>query len=376
VRLLPAHRDGRALLVGGAVLLLVTATYPEYAHIAARPLAVFVLPGLFTAVLGGWRPTATVGVLSFVVAVAVGLSGALTAQALVARWGIILVVLVLGTVAAALRERQEARVAELDRTLLLREAFELGLAPAPRPPAGFVAVARYRPAESRLLLGGDFLEAIALPDGRLAVLIGDVCGHGPREAAFGAALRAGWLGIVRSSRQDPAGWVESLGASFFHDERIDTFVTLCTGYLDRATGTARFVNCGHPPPVRLSGRPEPLDLPPGPPLGLGFALPRTSTEVAWGGEPLLFYTDGLVENPALAGPPRRWEEDGLLDWLRRPSAVTSRDPDELADAVVAAATAGRDLRDDIAVLLVASRPVGAAVAGISTRGTPGAAGRG
>lgn len=353
--LLPAHRDRRALLVGSAVLLLVTVAYPVYGGFAARPLAVFVLPGLFTAVIGGWRPTAAVAAASLAVSVPVGLSGAPSAQVLVGRWALIVLVLVLGTVAAALRERQEARVAELDRTLLLREAFELGLAPAPRPPAGCVAVARYRPAESRLLLGGDFLEAIALPDGRLAVLIGDVCGHGPREAALGAALRAGWLGIVRSGPPDPARWVESLSASFLQDEQVETFVTLCTGILDRRSGQARFVSCGHPPPVRLGDRPEPLPLPPGPPLGLGLTLPCTATEVPWDGRPILLYTDGLVENPRLTGAPDRWDESGLLGWLTT-AGPPPEQLDTLADDVLAAATAGRDLRDDVAVLLVAARP--------------------
>lgn len=377
MRLLPAHRDRRALLVGGVALLLVTVTYPEYADIAARPLAVFVLPGLFTAVVGGWRPTATVGTASFAVSLVVGLTGAPGLQDLAARWGLIAVVLALGTLAAALRERQEARVAELDSALLLREAFELGLAPAPRPPADCVAVARYRPAESRLLLGGDFLEAIALPDGRLAVLIGDVCGHGPQQAAFGAALRAGWLGIVRSSPPDPAGWVRSLAASFFQDERIDTFVTLCTGYLDLAAGQACLVSCGHPPPVRLSAPVEPLQLAPGPPLGLGLELPATAPLRPWAGEPLLFYTDGLVENPPLTGPRIRWEEDGLLDWLRRNGSGPGPDDLEaLVDAVVEAATTGRDLRDDIAVLLVAARVPQPQPAGVRTPGTPDAAGRG
>ena len=72
-------------------------------------------------------------------------------------------------------------------------------------------------------LGGDFLEAIALADGRLAALIGDVCGHGPREAAFGAALRAGWKSIALGGKHDPADWVDELNAAFFQDGRIDTF---------------------------------------------------------------------------------------------------------------------------------------------------------
>jgi serine phosphatase RsbU (regulator of sigma subunit) len=71
-----------------------------------------------------------------------------------------------------------------------------------------------------------------------------------------------------------------------------------------------------------------------------------------GGDPLLFYTDGLIENPKLEGPPRRWDEDGLLAWLDgHLPLMTARD---LLDALLEAATDGRDLRDDIAILLVAA----------------------
>ena len=62
------QRDRRALLVGAAALLVLTATYPIYADIATRPLAVFIFPGLITAVLGGWRPTVMVGVAAFAAA--------------------------------------------------------------------------------------------------------------------------------------------------------------------------------------------------------------------------------------------------------------------------------------------------------------------
>jgi Stage II sporulation protein E (SpoIIE) len=78
----------------------------------------------------------------------------------------------------------------------------------------------------------------------------------------------------------------------------------------------------------------------------------TAGDVPWGGDPLLFYTDGLIENPKLEGPPRRWDADGLLAWLDGHLPImTAR---EFLDALLEAATDGRDLRDDIAILLVAA----------------------
>ena len=344
--------DRRAAIAGAVVLAVLAPVYPVVADAAARPLAVFVLPCLLTAVLGGWRPTVLVGVASLITAVVLGVAGPLDTDALIARWSIIVLGVVMGAIGAAVREHQSHRLAELDETMALREAFERALAPSPVPPPGFVAVARYRPAESRMQLGGDFLEAIALADGRLAVLIGDVCGHGPREAAFGAALRAGWKSIALGGKHDPADWVDELNAAFFQDGRIDTYATMCTGYLDLSAGVTRLVNVGHPPPVLLERPARALDLPPAPPLGLGMFDQWGATELAWGGQPVVFYTDGLIENPSQRGQPRRWGVDGLLAWLN--TRPPTRTIDDLADALLAAATTQRHIRDDIAMLIIAA----------------------
>lgn len=338
---------------GAVALAVLAAVYPVVADAFNRPLSIFVLPGLLTAVRGGWRPTVLVGMSSLAIAVVVGVVGPLDEGPLVARWLVIGSGIVIGAVGAALREHQAGLLADLDEAVALKEAFEHGLAPSPIPPDGFVAVARYRPAESRMHLGGDFLEAVALTDGRLAVLVGDVCGHGPREAAIGAALRAGWKSIALSDKRDPTDWVDALNAAFFQDGRIDTYVTMCTGYLDLDARVARLVNAGHPPPVSLERATRLLDLPPAPPLGLGFTGVWTAIDLAWDGDPLLFYTDGLTENPTHGGPPRRWGEEGLLAWLDQHPHLST--VDNLIDALLDAATTGRDLRDDIALLLVGRR---------------------
>ena len=342
--------DRRALIAGASTLAVLAVAYPVFADAAARPLAVFVLPGLLSAVLGGWRPSVLVGVLSLTVAVVLGVIGPLDTGALIARWLVIGAGILIGAFGATVREHQSHRLADLDEAVTMMEAFERGLAPAPIVPDGFVAVTRYRPAESRMQLGGDFLDAVALSDGRFAVLIGDVCGHGPREAAIGAALRAGWKAIALSDKRDPADWVDALNVAFFSDGRIDTYVTLCTGYLDSRAGITRLVTAGHPPPVVLRQPPGRLDVPPAPALGLGFDHVWAATELPWTGDPILFYTDGLIENPMSEGPPRRWGEDGLLTWLGEQSATSN--VDALARGLLDEAINGRDLRDDVALLLV------------------------
>jgi serine phosphatase RsbU (regulator of sigma subunit) len=344
-------RDRRAAVAGGIVLVVVAIVYPIVADATARPLSVFVLPSLLAAVLGGWRPTLLVGGAGLIVAIFIGLVGPLDTTALVARWAIVLVGTVMGALGAAVREAQSDRLASLHEAVALRAAFERALAPAPIAPPGFRAVSRYQPAESRMHLGGDFLEGIALADGRFAVVIGDVCGHGPREAAFGSALRAGWKAIALGNGGDPVDWVQSLDDAFFRDGRIDTYVTMCTGWIDREMGRMRLVTLGHPPPVMLGSSPRELSVQPAPPLGLGHHGGWVATEHEWPGAPVLFYSDGLVENPGRGDGSDRWGIEGLLCWLAtRPQ---HGDLTQVADDLVTVASRERQRRDDVALLLVA-----------------------
>jgi serine phosphatase RsbU (regulator of sigma subunit) len=344
--------DRRAALVGGVALLVVIGVYVVIEEAAEQPLGLLALPCLLTATLGGWRPTVAVGAASLVAAVVLAAVSPLVAEAVVWRLLIILAAVAMGTSGAALRQRQSDRLADLDEATALRAAFERALLPSPAPPPGYVAVLRYRPAETRLQIGGDFVEAVALADGRLAVLIGDVCSHGPREAAFGSALRAGWKAIVMSGKDDPADWVAALDTSFFRDGRIDTYVTLCVALFDLSACEVRVINLGHPPPVLLAQPVRPLDVPPFRPLGLGFDDDWVATAIPWNRQPMLFYTDGLIENPVSREEPKRWFEAGLLAWLEGHPGVD--DPIDYADRLIQSATEGRQLRDDVALLLVAA----------------------
>lgn len=344
-------REDRRGLVTALVLLVVTSvSYPLYADLAARPLAVFAVPPLLAAVLSGWRATALAGVASIAVAAVVGISGPLDGPAVAARLIIITLAAGLGGVGAALRERQQHTIASLDATTTTLQSFQGALVPTLAAPDGFVVAARYLPADTNMSFGGDFLDVAPLSDGRLGLVIGDVAGHGPRAAALGAAVRAGWRAIVYEGRDDPAEWVRRLNAAFFDPNELSLFITLCTGFLDPRHGRLCLVSAGHPAPVALGREPHLLPLPAGRPLGLGEGDWHV-THAPWDDEPLLFYTDGLVENPRLEGRPERWNEDGLLGWLRHEARV-GEEPSRLADRLVTAATAGREVRDDVAVLIV------------------------
>jgi serine phosphatase RsbU (regulator of sigma subunit) len=167
------------------------------------------------------------------------------------------------------------------------------------------------------VLGGDFYDAVELEDGTLRAVIGDVCGHGPDEAALGVCLRIAWRTLVVASTVHelvlPA-LDDVLVAERQHDE---TFVTVCDISIrpDRRTATVRLA--GHPPPLLL--RPTPVawpDVVPGPPLGVvpGQAWPAAVTSLA-GPWAVLLYTDGLIEGHQ-RGSDERLGVDGLTDRLR------------------------------------------------------------
>ncbi len=198
-------------------------------------------------------------------------------------------------------------------------------------------------------LSGDFLEAIALPDGRLGVLIGEMCGHGASQAAFGTVRRAGWKSIALTEQPDPADWLDSLERAFLADGRFDGFATVCSGIIDEANPSPLAV-AGHPRPVALRSRAAVVDSPIGPPLGVGYSGGWEVGTFDWDRAPLLFYTCGLVENPRENGTPARWGDTGLLRWIYGRLPVT--DPTAFVDTLITEATSGPDRRDDVAVLLV------------------------
>ncbi len=124
------------------------------------------------------------------------------------------------------------------------------------------AATRYRPGGGRSLLGGDFYDAVELADGTLRLVIGDVSGHGPDEAALGVNLRIAWRTLVLAGHR-PAEVLSILDQLLCRERRDDfTFTTLADLSLapDRHSVSLRLA--GHPRPAhagrrrrRSSGRP-------------------------------------------------------------------------------------------------------------------------
>lgn len=209
----------------------------------------------------------------------------------------------------------------------------------------------YRSGEERLMLGGDFLDITRHQDGGVSFVIGDVCGHGPAEAALGMILRSAWVGMSAAGERHPAQWVSTLNSVLVDRREHDvTFVTLLTGTIDAAGRHIHLALAGHPPPLLMTGNQmSVLDAGAGPALGLASTKEVDAVTIALPEHfALLAVTDGLFEELAPDG--QRLGYDGLADLAFR---ADFHQPHALRDFVSMIRTrhSGR-LSDDAAALVI------------------------
>ncbi|MET9590587.1 fused response regulator/phosphatase [Streptomyces sp. NPDC006516] len=236
--------------------------------------------------------------------------------------------------------------------------LERGLLPTPLLEGSDLAfAARYRPGRSRALLGGDFYDTVRTPDGTVHAMIGDVCGHGPDEAALGVELRIAWRALTLAGLCGDA-LLSTLQQVLEHERQSEEiFATLCT--VDIAPDGRRAGLCiaGHPAPlIARQGRAAHL-LPyedGGPALGLlpHARWPRRQVELG-GSWSLMMYTDGLIEGRVGPEGTQRLGQDGMV------AMINGRLDQGLGgEALLEAAVAqvrelnGGELTDDVAVLLL------------------------
>lgn len=204
-------------------------------------------------------------------------------------------------------------------------------------PDGWRLAARYRPADGGRV-GGDWYDAFALPSGALALVVGDVAGHGLTAASSMSQLRNGLRSLL-IAHGGPATAVEALDR-LAKQLLPGEMATLWVGVLYPTTGIVEYVCAGHLPPLRIRpGEASWLELVPDLPLGYLRGRPRAGSFTLEPGESLLVYTDGLVE--------RRGERtQERLAELRRTAGAT-QDLDVLEHAM-----AGVQREDDATMLLV------------------------
>lgn len=156
-------------------------------------------------------------------------------------------------------------------------------------------IATYFSPGGNVEVGGDFYDAIALDDGRIAVFIGDVMGHGIRAAAAMAQIRASVRAYL-SVDPTPAVVAAKLGM-MFQRLHIRQLITLIYAVIDPAEQRITLVNAGHYPPVLVptEGEPRFIGTKPQRPFGAGRYDRCETTASITPGDTLLLYTDGLVE---------------------------------------------------------------------------------
>ena len=196
--------------------------------------------------------------------------------------------LMLGARARRLTRQRE----ELRRDVgLLQEAL---LPEVPERVGQLAASVAYRPAEGPAA-GGDFYDVFDLPDGRVAIIVGDVSGHGHAALSRSASMRYTLRAYVEAGLgpRDALRVAErSLG-----DAGDGEFTTVVVAIHDPKNATLTYAMAGHPPPVLLgSARHEPVIPCSSPPVGAGFGTGQRQTTVPLGkGSLACFFTDGLIE---------------------------------------------------------------------------------
>ena len=234
----------------------------------------------------------------------------------------------------AILYQREAQIAdELQRSMLPKRP--------PRLP-GIDIAHRYLPGNRAAQVGGDWFDAIPLAGSRVALVVGDVMGHGVRSAAAMGQLRI--AARTMATLDPPPDQVLRQLDQLFNDmaEQLDEhYLATCIYCVyDPVARRCAIANAGHVPPVFIypDGRTELLHLPTGAPVGVGGVAFQTVEMEVPDGALLAMCTDGLVESP------ERDLNDGLAILL---DSVNNAAKALLDPAAVAASSATTAPLDDL-----------------------------
>ncbi|MFN2626037.1 MAG: SpoIIE family protein phosphatase [Mycobacteriales bacterium] len=258
------------------------------------------------------------------------------------------------TLAEDLASRAAVAIDTATRYALERDvaaALQRSLLPQALPVVtSLTAAARYLPGASGTHVGGDWYDLIEVTDGRLALVVGDVMGHGVAAAAVMGQLRAA-VRAYAIEGHSPAELLDRL------DQVVqalgDVQLTTCLyAVYDPVGHTLCMASAGHLPPLVITpqGPPYFVDVAPGPPLGVGGSTYDDASIDLPVGTTVLLYTDGLVEG---RGQPI---DDGLAALRRAAASRPVHSPDELCDRVLAALRRADEQDDDTALLAITVMP--------------------
>lgn len=212
------------------------------------------------------------------------------------------------------REDERRRSSLLERRYEEASAMLARLSDAVLPkglpvPQRVALAARHLLAEEYAGSGGDWFDAVPLPDGRTVTVVGDVVGHGVEASVVMGELKTLFAEKVREDG-DVVAALELLDARA-HRVPETRSTTMCACVLDPSSGELAYVTAGHPPPVVVTAAGDASYLPPSGagPLGSGAPV-RAGRHRLDEGDLLLLYSDGLVERPG------RSAAENTLDLLR------------------------------------------------------------
>jgi PAS domain S-box-containing protein len=253
--------------------------------------------------------------------------------------------------------REHATALALQRSLLQQR----------QPVQSAVEVAtRYLPSHSGVAVGGDWFDVIRLSGSRVGLVVGDVAGHGIHAAATMGRLRTAvqTLADIDLEPEELLTRLDDVVARLAAEQELsagagDLSATCLYAVYDPVSRRCTLARAGHPVPavVTPGGTVAYLDLPAGPPLGLG-GLPFEEAEVELPeGSLLVLYTDGLIES-------RQRDIDSGLDTMRKvlgevhlraDGSPHARPPlDSICDSLVDTLVPGQ-AGDDAALLIARTR---------------------
>lgn len=197
------------------------------------------------------------------------------------------------------------------------------------------------------VLAGDFVDLIDLDDGRLAMVLGDVSGHGPEAAVVGLLLKAALHGVI--GRVPPTEVLPAVRGTLA--DRVESFATIVVVVVDPHADALTWLNAGHPAPLLLRADGQSVELDPTGPL-LSVVLDDATWTLGHApfgpGDTLVLVSDGAIEARGTGGG--ELGSDGVERAIR---SASGQDAESVVRRVRGAV---RDhasvVRDDVTVLVV------------------------
>jgi hypothetical protein len=342
----PVPGEAQGGWAAGTVLAVAVAVFAAAQFATGRPVASLawlaiapllgslVLRPLRTVLLAGWTVLVGLGLALEASGPAGRLASSLAALALLAGFAVVNSAL---RCAAQRRLGQARAVARVAQSALLREV--------PRSVVGARLASRYLSASAEARVGGDVVEVMG--DGaRTRWLVGDTRGKGLAAVRLASVAATSFRDACAQPGLSLAEIARAVDQSVTRAAGQEDFVTAVFAELD-PRGWLQLVNCGHPPPLRLSAGGQLAELAPAAfatPLGL-HPDPHPSTFSVSTGDRLLFFTDGLLEARDRAGQFFRLDQQAGA--LSQPDVNAAAD--ELLDRL--RWHTRHRLDDDVAVLL-------------------------